>query len=172
MIPERGAWDILSRTRRGFTPGFRRRSNSPKRVELIYLPYFLVDFHPNGNEKIDKVTMAVDGVVGNAILFAQDSMNYGGETNGPTCDFSLSREEAKQIASEEFRGLRLEHQMRRRSLLSTPQIAGIGTIYYPFWVGYFRRKKGYDFKAVDAVSGAVQGVKMRKVFLKAFRQMA
>ena len=45
-------------------------------------------------------------------------------------------------------------------------------VHYPFWVGYFEKRGSYDFKALDAVSGEAQGVKMRKVFLAAFRQMA
>jgi hypothetical protein len=44
-------------------------------------------------------------------------------------------------------------------------------IYYPFWVGYFKKKKGYDFKALDAVSGEIQGVRMRRVFMRVFREL-
>jgi len=40
-----------------------------------------------------------------------------------------------------------------------------------FWIGYILKKKGYDFRACDGISGEIQGIKMRKVFLRAFREM-
>jgi hypothetical protein len=54
--------------------------------------------------------------------------------------------------------------------VSIQEISAPERIHYPFWVAYFKRRGSYDFKALDAVSGEVQGVKMRKVFLAAFRQ--
>ena len=34
-----------------------------------------------------------------------------------------------------------------------------------------KKKKGYDFKALDAVSGEHQGVRMRKLFMNALRKI-
>ena len=55
--------------------------------------------------------------------------------------------------------------------LATAEISGCQKVLYPFWVGYFQKGNKYDFKAVDAVSGEMMGVTMRKVILKAFRVM-
>ena len=58
------------------------------------------------------------------------------------------------------------------ALASVQEISEPERVHYPFWVAYFKKRGAYDFKALDAVSGEIQGVKMRKVFLAAFRQMA
>jgi hypothetical protein len=38
-------------------------------------------------------------------------------------------------------------------------------VYYPYWIGYYKRKKGYDFEVIDAVGGGKQGIKMKPVFI-------
>lgn len=73
---------------------------------------------------------------------------------------------------EEYRWLLLEHGLRNKRKVSVQTISEPEEVHYPFWVAYFRKRGSYDFKALDAVSGEVQGVKMRKVFLAALRQMA
>lgn len=73
---------------------------------------------------------------------------------------------------EEYRWLLLEHRLRNRRTVSIREISEPERVHYPFWVAYFKKRGSYDFKTVDAVSGEVQGIKMRKVFLAAFRQMA
>ena len=44
-------------------------------------------------------------------------------------------------------------------------------IILPLFMGYFKKKKGYDFKALDAVSGEIQGVRMRRVFMRVLRKL-
>jgi len=87
------------------------------------------------------------------------------------CDFELSPYKAEKIVWSEYRGILLEHGLRTRSVQEAEKISGSKKIYHPFWIGYYKKRKGYDFKALDAVSGEIQSVRMRKVFLKAFRQM-
>ena len=50
------------------------------------------------------------------------------------------------------------------------EIRQVERIYYPYWVAYFKGAGGYDFRAADAVSGEVQGIRMRETFLTAFSQ--
>jgi len=65
----------------------------------------------------------------------------------------------------------LEHGLRNKTASTVDAISPAERILYPFWVGYFKKGGSYDFTALDAVSGELQGVRMRKVFLRAFRQL-
>ncbi len=65
----------------------------------------------------------------------------------------------------------LEHGLRNKRRVSIRDISEPERVHHPFWVAYFKKRGSYDFKALDAVSGEVQGIKMRKVFLAAFRHM-
>ena len=65
----------------------------------------------------------------------------------------------------------LEHGLRNKTSTTVQNISNAREILYPFWVAYFQKENAYDFKALDAVSGEVQGIRMRKVFLRAFRQL-
>jgi len=165
------AWDILSRRKSFFPIGIRKRATPPKRIELIYLPYYLIEILLTGKAGEQKVTISVDGLLGNTMFFAGDRLVYQHEADGLVCDFVISAAEACKIATEEYKWLLLEHELRSRSKLTMKEITSVKRIFYPFWVGYFQKGKSYDFKALDGVSGEIQGVKMRRVFLKAFRQI-
>ena len=75
------------------------------------------------------------------------------------------------MALSQYKGILLERGLRTRSHPSAEEISEGRKIYYPFWVGYFKKKKGYDFKALDAVSGEIQGVRMRRVFIKVLKSI-
>jgi hypothetical protein len=65
----------------------------------------------------------------------------------------------------------LEHGLRTRTHPSAEEISEGRKVLYPFWVAYFKKKKGYDFKAIDAVSGEIQGIRMRRLFMNALRKL-
>lgn len=170
-ILEDKAKEILSR-RKSFVSIMVRKTTVPlKRIELIYLPYYLVEILFIRKAKEQKATISVDGLLGNTMFFVPDGLNYMPKVSQLSCDFVLSPGEARKIASDQYRWLLLEHGLRTRDRPSIKKIIKIKKIFYPYWVGYFQKSKSYDFKAIDAVSGEIQGVKMRKVFLKAFRQL-
>jgi len=93
------------------------------------------------------------------------------KTPAPAFDFELSSSDAAKMALDQYKGILLEHGLRTRSHPHAKEISEGKKIYYPFWIGYFKKKKGYDFKALDAVSGEIQGIKMRRVFIKALRSL-
>jgi hypothetical protein len=157
----------------------RGEPSIPNRMELIYIPYYLFDVlvkrgreaGKGGSPGSQKVRLSVDGLLGHAVLFAEESLDVEDRQNLQAHEFSISLSEAEKIVLEEYRGILLEHGLRTRSLSQVEKILGSREIYYPFWIGYFKKGKGYDFKALDAVSGEVQGIRMRKIFLHAFRHM-
>lgn len=161
---------------------FSRKSQiSPERLEVVYLPFYLFDVLVEKQEKGQKntqkrhqqVTLSVDGLLGHAVLYAEDALDIEKDpkTPVPSCDFVISSSTAAKTALDQYKGILLEHGLRTRSHSRTEEISEGRKIYYPFWLGYFKKKKGYDFKALDAVSGEIQGVRMRKLFMYALRKM-
>jgi len=144
----------------------------PTRVELIYLPYYFFDIDLSQDGGTQRVGVAVDAVLGATVFFIGDTLVTRPGCDGAACDFVQSASAARETAMEEYRWLLLEHGLRNKRSVSIREISEPERVHYPFWVAYFKRRGSYDFKTLDAVSGEVQGIKMRKVFLAAFRQMA
>lgn len=160
---------------------FSRLDTAPNRLEVVYLPFYLFDVLVEKEEKGQKniqtnrqqVTLSVDGLLGHAVLYAEDALDVEKDpkTPTPTCDFEISSSTAAKTAMDQYKGILLEHGLRTRSHSRAEEISEGRKIYYPFWVGYFKMKKGIDFKALDAVSGSIQGIRMRKIFMHALRKM-
>jgi hypothetical protein len=179
-ISEQEARNIFSNKKKFSSFKFKKISLSPERAEIIYLPFYLFDIvvKKEAKEKNEtysleqKVTLSVDGLLGHSVFYAVDDLAVENNREPKVCDFSLSLSEAERIAMSEYKTLLLEHGLRTHSFSETEKISVGRKIFYPFWIGYFKKRKGYDFIALDAVSGEIQGIKMRKVFMRAFRQMA
>ena len=144
----------------------------PTRVELIYLPYYFFQFEISQETGTQKVGIAIDAVIGANVFFVGDTLVRTAGCDGPTCDFLQSPPAAREAAENEYRWLLLEHGLRNKRKVSIAETSEAERVHYPFWVAYYKRRRSYDFKALDAVSGELQGIKMRKLFLAAFRQMA
>ncbi len=119
-----------------------------------------------------RVGVAVDAVLGATVFFIGDALVRRPRCEGTACQFVQSPSAARETARQEYRWLLLEHGLRNKRTVSIREISEPEKVHYPFWVAHFKKRGTYDFKALDAVSGEVQGMKMRKVFLAAFRQMA
>jgi len=91
----------------------------------------------------------------------------GSRTGSPP----VSAVEAQKIALDQYRRLLLEHGLRNKTSSTVQNVSEAREMLYPFWVAYLRKSGAYEFKTLDAVSGEIQGVRMRKVFLRAFRQL-
>ena len=166
-ISQKKATEIFS-YRRSFLSKIIRKKNLPKRIELLYLPYYLFHLVLSGDGRERKVSIAMDGLLGNVVFFVGDDLKFKKDTNfSPCCDFLLSFEDAREKTFKEYKWLLVES----RAGSTLKEISGGAQIFYPFWIAYFKKRGSYDFKALDGVSGEIQGVKMRKVFLKAFREI-
>jgi hypothetical protein len=167
-ISEEKAREILTHRKSFLSFKFLKKPLKLKRVELIYLPFYLFDMKLSIDKK---VTIATDGLLGYSVLFVKDELKFKGSTKHPVCDFVLPASEAQEIALKEYKTILLEQGLRSRKTVTVETISEGSKIYYPFWIGYFRKGKAYEFKALDALSGQIQGIKMRKVFLKALRHL-
>lgn len=144
----------------------------PTRVELVYLPYYFFEIEVSQEAGRQTVGVAVDGILGATVFFVGETLVRRTGCDGASCDFVQSPSAARETALQEYRWLTLEHGLRNRRAVSVQEVSEPERVYYPFWVAYFKKRGSYDFKALDAVSGEIQGIKMRKVLLAAFRQMS
>lgn len=136
----------------------------------MHLPFYLFEISLSGGGGKQNVTVSLDGLLGSTIFFVKSDLNYTVSVKNPVCPFVLSQTKARKKVLEEYKWQLLEYGLKMRKISTIEKVKGVKAIFYPFWVGYFRRKQAYDFKAIDGVSGEFQGVKMRKIFLKAFRE--
>jgi hypothetical protein len=184
-VSQKQAENIFSR-KKSFFPLIskffpRKKILSPERLEIIYLPFYLFDVlvkkeskgKNEGDTTKQNVTLSVDGLLGHAVLYAGEALaiEKNPEKRVPTCDFAISSSDAAKTALDRYKGILLEHGLRTRSHPRAEEMSEEKLIHHPFWIGYFKKKKGYDFKALDAVSGEIQGVRMRRVFIKALKSL-
>ena len=97
----------------------------PKRLEVLYLPFYLFDVLVEKEEKGKKdtptsqqqVTLSVDGLLGHAVLYAEDALDVEKDpkTLAPSCDFELSSSTAAKTALDQYKGILLEHGLRTQS---------------------------------------------------------
>jgi len=166
------AEQILLTKSKSFLKKIERFASSLKRTEILYLPYYLVEMEVLHNTNTRHILLTVDALLGNSFMFTSEQLVFLPEANHEQCEFGLDLNTAREIAINEYKWLLFPHGFRRRKKIELKKITSIKQIYYPYWIGYFKTRKGYDFKAVDGISGEIQGIRMRKVFLKAFRNNA
>lgn len=149
----------------------KRKPVSPTNTELIFLPYFCFDLELSDSSDNQSVRVAVDGVAGDVVFFVTEELEGAPHEDQQCCEFELTADAAKIVAMDQYKRMLLEHGLRNKTSTTVQNISSASEMLYPFWVAYFRKGDTYDFKALDAISGEIQGVRMRKVFLRAFRQL-
>jgi hypothetical protein len=164
--------------RSAFCPPRRRlwrrllpRSAAPCRIELIRVPYRVFECRLEREGDVRRVRVAIDGLEGSAWVYTDEEYETVADAGTPAPEPLLSEEEAREKASRFCRGLVLERGLQVKLHFAVRAVRYLATVFYPYWVGYFRRAGRYDFRAVDALSGEVRGGVMRRVFLKAFRRL-
>ena len=165
------AIELLTSPGSSLAAKFGRKPTAPTRTELLFLPYYCFDVELSGSGNGQTVRVAVDGLSGDAVFFITRELEFTSLEDQQSCDFEISAHDAQEIAADQYKRMLLEHGLRNKTATTVHGISDADRTLYPFWVGFFRKGNTYDFKALDAVSGEVQGVRMRKVFLKAFRQL-
>jgi hypothetical protein len=163
-VPSDEARQILGKRRRFSL----RRKDEIKKAELAYLPYYVhkVAVRQGGEEH--EVVACTDGIEGGFSFFNIEEMELSDEARGEVIDFVISPEEAERSCRENLRWHLIRQGLRLKVKACTKTILRTDKIWYPYWVAYFKRDSGYSFRAADAVTGEVQGARMRSVFLKAF----
>ena len=141
-----------------------------QKIELIYIPYYLFKASVLVTGKKLEVYLSVDAIGGTFGLFTEENLAFEKSPAGEFFDFAIAAEKAQIIAREEYRWFLIQHSLRKKNPPVLEYLKEYKKIYFPYWVGYYKEKKGYDFRAIDGVSGKLEGIKMRRVFLLAFSQ--
>ncbi len=141
------------------------------KAELFYLPCYLF------NVKVDKRDgssnsgqICVDAIKGSFAFFLGAVFDTSPSEPYRTSPFLLLANSARELGLDGYRRHLLLQSLKRREEASLQSFEFDKEIYYPYWIGYFRRGRGFDFDVVDALSGQRQGVKMREVFIAALLQ--
>lgn len=140
-------------------------------MELIFVPFYCFEVELSDSTSEPAVRVAVDGLNGDSVVFLDQELERAPVGNRPVCGFELSAVEAGKAAREQYSRMLLEHGLRNKTSTTVESISGGEQLLYPFWIGYIRKGEAYDFRALDAVSGEIQGIRMRKVLLAALRQL-
>jgi hypothetical protein len=170
-ITREQAIDLFSSRTSSFFSKLSRQPAAPIRTELLYIPYYRFVLELSGATEEPLARIAIDGLLGEGVFFMTGSLELEPFGDERRCDFALSPATAREIASDQYKRLLLEHGLRNKSKTTVSSISEAELLLFPFWIAYTRKGDSYDFKALDAVSGEAQGIRMRKVFLTAFRQL-
>ncbi|MDZ7261753.1 MAG: hypothetical protein ONB05_06585, partial [candidate division KSB1 bacterium] len=168
QISKEQAEEILSSQRGLFS--FQFRKATLLRVELVFLPCYLFTILLNQNREEREIQVTIDGIQGSFALFQDRGIQFTDRPEAEFFKFQLSSQEAREKALEVCRGQLIRWGFRKRHPSQIKGVVEQKKVGYPYWVGYFKRKEAYDFKLIDAVSGSLQGIPMRRLLLVAFRQ--
>lgn len=137
-----------------------------ERTDLIYLPYHEWQFTVAGGGRRGALSVTVECVTGNAATRSFAALPRWDTPPTTILPAQLSLADTRRLADETLRWAIIPQSMRRRRRIQTIGEPVLAVYLYPFRVGYYRRRGGYDFTLVDAVSGAIHGTRLRRVFLE------
>jgi len=162
-IEEQRAWILLSKSPRPLT-----RKRKIIKVELYYLPNYVFNVEmENRKAKVNSMKICVDGIEGHFAYYDETELTEKPDMPGKSADFKISVDEAVKLGEDEFHRMVLRQSLKKRDEITIRSITFDKNVFYPYWIGYFRRKGAYDFEAIDALSGQRQGAKMKPVIMRA-----
>ncbi len=141
------------------------------KAELLYLPCYIFTIGIeilNKGESSEQV--CVDAIQGQFAYFKGAKFIEFQPDSSRSYDFEISQNEAETIALEEYKRHLLKHSLKKKVHSTVKSIQFDKKIYYPYWLGYFRRKGALDFDVIDGLSAERQGAKMRPVFMNLLLQ--
>jgi hypothetical protein len=138
------------------------------RTELLYLPVYVFTVTTRDSRGVSASELVtVDGIKGEfAIYRSSPSSQQGNALPGGLPQFRLEKDIARKSAVSEYGRWIYRHNLKNPNKVNIESMSEGEQFYYPYWISYFRRRKGYDFEAVDAVGGELQGVRMKPVFME------
>lgn len=165
LVQKDAALERLTRRRRLLFAGKRPK---PEKIELLYFPHYVfkISLSVKGGQR--EMFLASDGVLGNFAFLEMDNLDFLESVDAPCFDFQVEVEKAKERAVDQCKWLLVKNGFHTNSPPMMQAVTNVKRLYYPYWVAYYRRRRGYDFKALDGISLAPIGLRMRRAFLAAF----
>jgi len=148
-------------------PGLLRKQKRIIKIELFYLPSYLVRLSVRVKQNSEIVSLCIDGVEGRFAFYHESSQSEGEPGDGSTSPFVLDEDNIRQLALSEYRRYLLRNNLMLRGRGHVEKIVDVKRVHYPFWLGFYRRRGKIDFDVLDAVGGEHQGAALRSVFMKA-----
>jgi len=146
-------------------PPFRKRRI--QKVELIGLPNFLfqVDIHDRRFSRT--VPVAVEAVTGSVSVLG-DQAGFADAYDLELLPGVLSENQARDRVMVHYRWVLLGAGLKQRRRYRVGEVRPEGSFAYPYWVAYYLCGGSggkWDFDAMDAITGMLQGPSMRRVIL-------
>ncbi len=162
-IEEQRAHVLLSKPPRPLA-----RSRKILKIDLYYLPNYIFKVElEDRKEKVNSMKICVDGIEGHFAYYDETDLTKEPALSGKSADFVISTDEALKLGADEFHRMVLRQSLKKRDEINIRSITFEKNVFYPYWIGYFKRKSAYDFEAIDALSGQRQGAKMKPVIIRA-----
>jgi len=167
LIDAKEAFDLL--TLRGRF--FRWKKTLPKKLELIYLPYYFFQLRVKNKKGEERRFLAGIDAVSGSFALVDDKNLKPGEISEIEFSPQLEPEQAEELILKEARWFLYQKSLQERERYQLVSWESQGLFYYPYWVGYYQNPgRSWDFLALDAVSGILQGGPARRIFILAFSQ--
>lgn len=148
-------------------PGLVKKKRRLEKIEIFYVPSYIVDVRVNTGNDTKTQSFCIDAVLGSFAFFESAESTATPPSLFKTCPFFLSDHRIHEKAVDEYRRYLLQSGLKMRFKCQVEKVLGSRPVYYPFWIGYFKRRGKIDFDVIDAVAGEHQGALMRPVFIKA-----
>ncbi len=165
-VDETGARTRLDQqARQGWWP-LRKKPPVWTRLQRVNLPFywFVVQAHTQ------KIAMGIEAIEGNVLYMNHQLLLESTPAEGVLADACLTPAQAEDLAAQVVQGLFLQYGAFHRSKFRNATIVDRVYRYYPVWIGYYKRRGAYDFKALDAVSGDLLGLVFRHVLVTVLMQ--
>ena len=167
-ITESQATPILSKPPRPFA-----RKHKILKIELIYVPCYLFQVYVGAKQgNVNKEQIIVDGIQGEFAFFKGAEFSQACPVSGIQFEFRITGAKAEQIAIDEYNRHLLKLNLKKNVSAMIQSMQLIDQVYYPYWIGYFKRKESLDFDVIDGINGERQGSKLRSLFIKLVLEMA
>lgn len=165
LIEKRDAQELLARGAWKFSA-----SKPILRVQLFYLPSYLIKLQVSANDEEKQQHVCVDALDGVLAFIDPQHLSFSQTGTIKTCPYVLPQDKAEALAVEQYRRHLLRSSLHTRVRMEVKGVLSVSSLYYPFWIGFFKRKGKLDFRVIDAVSGHMQGAAVKPVFIKALLQ--
>ena len=163
VISEHQALEKLSKKR------LFQRAAPLKRIELVYLPFFLHTFEISRSNRTSRLRALCDAVTG-VVVVPDDGFKPDFHAHGESRDYliepRLDAESTQEIAREEVMQLVLREAFKQPlgRELNIRQVAVL-EIALPYWVAYVKKGERYSIKTIDGSTGAKAGFRLKSALL-------
>lgn len=136
------------------------------KLELVWIPHYLIDFRVQSSNAHETITAIVDGYIGAFALFRLHEGISEEDFPHKPIPPRMSGDDAVVLARKSLLTASMAQRGRRRKLLVQEHLA-TELVQYPYWIYYFLRRAVIDIAVMDAVIGDFQGPKIKAACLAA-----